>query len=123
MSKAFLYTGIISALYSLYAFASYYTYSGANLISSNIAKQYINNKKITLIIDVRTNTEYNLGHYPNSINIPVSEITKDKLNYPKDTSILVYCNTGQRARKASEIINSFGFTNVYYIAGTYKTII
>ena len=123
MSKAFLYTGIISALYSLYAFASYYTYSGANLISSNIAKQYINNKKITLIIDVRTNTEYNLGHYPNSINIPVSEITKDKLNYPKDTSILVYCNTGQRARKASEIINSFGFNNVYYIAGTYKTII
>ena len=123
MSKAFLYTGIVSALYSLYAFASYYTYSGANLISSDIAKQYINDKKITLIIDVRTNTEYNLGHYPNSINIPVNQITKDKLNYPKDTGILVYCNTGQRARKASEIINSFGFTNVYYIAGTYKTII
>ena len=123
MSKAFLYTGIVSALYSLYAFASYYTYSGANLISSDIAKQYINDKKITLIIDVRTNTEYNLGHYPNSINIPVSEITKDKLNYPKDIGILVYCNTGQRARKASEIINSFGFNNVYYIAGTYKTII
>ena len=123
MSKAFLYTGIVSALYSLYAFASYYTYTGTNLISSDIAKQYINDKKITLIIDVRTNTEYNLGHYPNSINIPVTEITKDKLNYPKDIGILVYCNTGQRARKASEIINSFGFTNVYYIAGTYKTII
>lgn len=122
MSKAFLYTGIVSGLYSLYAFASYYTYSGANLISADIAKQYINNKKITVIIDVRTNTEYNLGHYPNSINIPVSEITKDKLNYPKDTGILVYCNTGQRARKASETINSFGFNNVYYIASTYKTI-
>jgi len=41
----------------------------------------------------------------------------------KNKTIVVYCNTGQRARKASEEIKKLGFNKVFYIEGTYKSLI
>ena len=49
---------------------------------------------------------------------------KRKINQiNKNDGILVYCNTGQRARKAAEKLKKLGFKNVFYIASTYKTIL
>ena len=41
----------------------------------------------------------------------------------KNKTIVVYCNTGQRARKASEEIKKLGFNKVFYIEGTYKSLL
>ena len=82
----------------------------------------IQNKEIKVIIDVRTQYEYDQGHYPGAVHVPLQNINRDTINFPKSTGILVYCNTGQRARRAAETIQSLGYTNVYYIAGSYKTI-
>ena len=79
---------------------------------------------IEYIIDVRSQTEWNLGHYPGALHIPVTELKKEKM--PKnsiDKGILVYCNTGQRARLAAEKLKALGYNKVYYIAGTYSSII
>lgn len=73
------------------------------------------------MIDVRTTFEYRQGHYKKSINILVTEITKDRLkNINRDNTILIYCNTGQRARRAAENMREIGYKKVYYIEGTYK---
>jgi rhodanese-related sulfurtransferase len=122
-SSIFLYSGIASLLYTVYAGLKYYAITGKGLITSSRAKQMINNGKINHIIDVRTNTEYNMGHYKGAKNIPVTSLNKKtlgKLN--KDSDILVYCNTGQRARRGAEIIRNLGFKNVYYIEGSYKNL-
>ena len=117
-----LYTGIASALYSIYAFANYYTYTGSQLISSNHAKKLLSAGNVQ-VVDVRTKMEYNLGHYPGAIHIPVSSMNEKSVeNLSKSKVIIVYCNTGQRARHASEILKNFGFPRVYYIAESYKTI-
>jgi rhodanese-related sulfurtransferase len=54
-------------------------------------------------------------------------LTKEKLKQVKGLNkldkILVYCNTGQRARRAVDIMREFGYKNVYYIEGTYKTLL
>ena len=112
---------IIFFLFSL-SLLQYYTYNGSHLIDSQTAKLKIQNKEIEVVIDVRTQYEYDKGHFPGALHVPVQNINRETIDFPKSTGILVYCNTGQRARRAAEMIQSLGYTNVSYIAGSYKTI-
>lgn len=117
----FLYTGISAALYSIVAGAMYYTYSGPQLVSDSKAGKLL--KDGAVVIDVRTPAEYRLGHYKGAKSIPLGKIGSAKIPAPSKThQIVVYCNTGQRARMASEKLESRGYENVSYIAGTYKSI-
>jgi len=120
----FLYSGVISLGYSIYALANYYTLTGIQLIEPNIAKTKISNNEIKLIIDIRTKMEWNIGHYPNAVHIPLGTLNKNSISKEyKDEGILIYCNSGQRARVAAEKLKKYGFNKVYYIPGTYKSII
>lgn len=121
-SQFFLYSGIITGIYTIYASLRYYSLSGYNLITCIQANNYIKNRKIKHIIDVRTQVEWDYGHYKKSIHIPIQNISKNILNRKisnKNDGILVYCNTGQRARNGAEKIISYGYKNVYYIDNTY----
>ena len=121
----FLYTGIGGLFYSLYAASRYYSLSGTHLLSAEKAKDYIKKGIITHVIDVRTHMEWKIGHHPLAVHIPVSDINRKSLqnnNIYLNEGILVYCNSGQRARYASEKISNLGFMKVYYIDGTYSTI-
>ena len=99
-----------------------YTLTGIRLIPSQ-AKRLIEIGEISQIVDIRTKTEYDLGHYPDSIHIPVDKINKDTVKVlDKNQPTLVYCNTGQRARYAANKLDKLGFKEVVYIDGTYNTI-
>jgi phage shock protein E len=76
--------------------------------------------KIKKVIDVRTMTEYRAGHYPRALHIPVDKINEKTTTELPKKGLLVYCNTGQRARFAAEKLEELGFEDVYYIAGTYR---
>ncbi len=99
----------------------YYTYSGPQLVSGSEAAKLV--KGGAVVIDVRTPAEYRLGHYKGAKSIPLGKIGSAKTPVPsKSHPIVVYCNTGQRARMASERLETRGYENVSYIAGTYKSI-
>jgi len=122
-AKFYLISGIISGVFSAISFANYYTLTGVDLVSEDEAKAKIKSGEIKVIIDVRTSLEYNLGHYPNALHLPFDEMTIESTkDLNKNHGIVVYCNTGQRARKAAEKLKTLGFKNVFYIASTYKTI-
>lgn len=126
MNDATIYiiTGLAGVVVSLYSGLKYYAISGIGLLTSMEAKKMINRGEIKHIIDVRTKTEYNLGHYPYSKHIPITQLSENKLNkIRKEDAILVYCNTGQRARRAAELIRRYGFAKVYYIEGHYSSIV
>jgi phage shock protein E len=119
----FLIIFLILAIVTIYL--TYYTYSGENLITPEQAKFLISRDRINKIIDVRTTLEYDAGHYPKAINIPIQSMNKDIVamkGIEKLDNILVYCNTGQRARRAVQVLNSYGYHNVFYIAGNHTTI-
>lgn len=100
-----------------------YTLTGIRLIPASQAKRLIEIGEISQIVDIRTKTEYDLGHYPDSIHIPVDKINKDTVKVlDKNQPTLVYCNTGQRARYAANKLDKLGFKEVVYIDGTYNTI-
>ncbi len=79
-------------------------------------------RRFGLIIDVRTPKERNLqGYYPNSIPISLQKIQQEvPLDISnKNTWILIYCNTGHRAKIAAETLYTMGYHNVRYINESY----
>ena len=119
-SQFFMLSGIASAAYTMYAGLKYYAITGEGLIESDVAKNMIKLGNIGTVIDVRTKFEWSRGHYKGAKHIPTSSITAKSLaGLSKNEGILVYCNTGQRARMAAEKIRSLGFKNVYYIEDGY----
>lgn len=98
-----------------------YTVQSPHLVTADQAKQLIQQNKVDVVLDVRTKMEYNLGHYPEAVHIPTGSLNDqvETLIPEKTTRILIYCNTGQRARYATDLLKAKGYTNVKYIAGSY----
>jgi rhodanese-related sulfurtransferase len=113
---------IIGALgYMAYSYAV----DSALRISSEAGKRLIQEHKIDLILDVRTDVERNtLGVYPGSVHIQSADLeARMPAEYPnKDIRILAYCNTGHRARMATEQLRKLGYANARYISSTYDTL-
>lgn len=59
------------------------------------------------ILDVRTPEEYNSGHIPGAINVPLKECSKVRLDPHKKYD--VYCASGQRSSLARTILNERGY--------------
>ena len=80
----------------------FYTMLGAGLVSARRARELIATRQVRTIVDVRTSTEFNTGHYPGAVNVPVNRISDASTRTLNRDGVLVYCNTGQRARLASQ---------------------
>lgn len=68
-----------------------------------------------VLLDVRSHQEYNEEHLPGAININLYDLKKeiiDKIKN-KETTIVVYCSCGVRSKKAKEILEELGYTEVY----------
>ena len=76
----------------------------------------IMNTQNIIIIDVRTETEYDSGHIPGAINIPDTEI-ESKINYDKNTPIAVYCRTGKRSNAVANTLKNMGYNKIYDLGG------
>ncbi len=74
----------------------------------------------TMLLDVRTPREFERGHVPGALNIPVDELRDrlDEIDPPKE--IYEYCQVGVRAHTAYRILKQHGF-NVKNVTGGWKT--
>ena len=87
-------------------------------ITSDEAKKMMETQKV-IVVDVRTLEEYNEGHIPNAISVPLETIENEaeaKLKN-KDDLILVYCRSGRRSREAALKLIEKGYTNVIDFGG------
>ena len=72
-------------------------------------------KEGAMIIDVRSPQEYKEGHIDGSISIPEYKIKKEIENMipDKNKSIVVYCSSGGRSKKAQKLLKKLGYNHVY----------
>ena len=93
--------------------ASYDQISGAE------AKALMDSESGYILIDARTQEEYDEGHIPGAILIPEYEIADraEKELPNKDQLILVYCRSGRRSKIAAEELVKLGYTNVKEFGG------
>jgi CRP-like cAMP-binding protein len=65
-----------------------------------------------IVIDVRTEAEYQLGHLHKSINIPLHLLRLKSLSLSSDQNYLIYCNTGNRSQAASYLLQEQNISGV-----------
>ena len=88
-------------------------------ISQEEAKELMDSEENYIILDVRTQEEYESGHIAGAICIPNETIkdTEPEELTEKDQLILVYCRSGNRSKKASEKLAAMGYSNVKEFGG------
>lgn len=71
-----------------------------------------------VILDVRTPDEFENGHVPGAILVPIDEL-KDStfLKIPKDEEILIYCRSGHRSSWGAEYLARMGYASTYNLSG------
>ena len=77
------------------------------------------NLKCDIILDVRTQEEYDQGHIPDAIVISHEEIAEkaEEVLTDKEQLILVYCRSGRRSKIAAEALVELGYTNIKEFGG------
>ncbi len=87
-------------------------------IDAEEAKEMMENEDV-IIVDVRTEEEFEEQHIEGAILIPdyeIEELAEEKLP-DKDATILIYCRTGRRSENASRALIEMGYTSVYDFGG------
>ena len=88
-------------------------------ISQEEAKEMMDTQEV-IILDVREQDEYDSGHIPGAVLLPVGTIdegTAAAVIPEKDTTVLVYCRSGNRSKTASSALAELGYTNIYEFGG------
>lgn len=112
------YTGLIIAVVAA-VFLLSRSRGGYKSISQQEAKQMMDSGNV-LVLDVREQDEYSTGHIGGAVLLPVGTINADtasKVIPSKDATVLVYCRSGNRSKKASAALAKLGHTNIYEIGG------
>ncbi len=69
------------------------------------------------VLDVRNRTEYEAGHLPGSLHIPVGHLTSRLAEIPRDKPIIVQCQAGARSAIATSVLQKLGVTNATDLIG------
>lgn len=72
-----------------------------------------------VVLDVRSDSEYEAGHVPGAIHIPFQSVASryEELSIDKDRTVVVYCAHGPRAAWAGRALRKAGYTDVVYLTG------
>ena len=88
-------------------------------ISQEEAKEMMDAQEV-IILDVREQDEYDSGHIPGAVLLPVGTIDEEtaaEVIPEKDSTVLVYCRSGNRSKTASSALAELGYTNIYEFGG------
>ena len=88
-------------------------------ITQEEAKEMMDTQEV-IILDVREQGEYDSGHIPGAVLLPVGSIdetTAAEVIPEKDSMVLVYCRSGNRSKTASSTLAELGYTNIYEFGG------
>lgn len=88
-------------------------------IDQETAKRMMDEQDV-VILDVREQDEYDSSHIADALLLPVgtiSEETAAAVIPEKDTTVLVYCRSGNRSKTASQALADLGYTQIYEFGG------
>ena len=88
-------------------------------ITAQEAKNLMDTEEGYIILDVRTQEEFDEGHIPGAIQISHEEVEEkaEGVLTDKDQLILVYCRSGRRSKLAAEALVALGYTNIREFGG------
>ena len=78
-----------------------------NLKKTNNIKEFIDNNAV--IIDVRSESEFNSGNLEGSVNVPLKDLMYRINEFEKDKKYITVCTVGMRAESAKKFFKKRGF--------------
>lgn len=108
MKKVLIYFLLIVLSFTLYGCNSNNEEVTDNSLSIEDKMNNIIETNNYIIVDVRSEDEYNEGHIVDSINIPYDQIDENT-NLDKTKTIMVYCRSGNRSSIAYNILVDLGY--------------
>jgi len=89
------------------------------LISASVGKSMMDENTDIILVDVRTESEYNEGHIEGAILLPLDTIPSNASKVLKDKSaiIIIYCRSGNRSATAVDLLYDLGYANLYDMGG------
>ncbi|WP_440948443.1 MBL fold metallo-hydrolase [Methanosarcina sp. T3] len=89
-----------------------------NLISVHDLKARIENDEEIVILDVRSNEEWEAGHIEGARHIYVGHVEENLDKIPKECPIVVYCGSARRSNIAASILKKHGYRKIYNVLGS-----
>ena len=97
------------------------TWTGPGAISMLMPSEAIHmiNHKDALVIDVRTDKEFQSGHVMNAMHIPLGTLDDriGELQAYKDSAVVLVCRSGARSGQAAGKLRKLGYTDVHNLGG------
>ena len=88
------------------------------VLTAQEAKQRMEENSEAIVLDVRTQEEFDQGHIPGAVCLPNEFIAADMpFPFGKDTELLLYCRSGNRSAEAAKKLRDLGFSNVFDFGG------
>jgi rhodanese-related sulfurtransferase len=96
--------------------------AGPKSITAEELNERIQSSQAPLILDVRTEREYELGRIPGALNIPHDELSSRlrEIEVAKTEEIVVYCFNGNRSKIAETTLDNYGYVNLRDLDGHIK---
>jgi rhodanese-related sulfurtransferase len=110
------FTGILAVMMTICAVGC-----ATNITREDLLKQ-LQSDVPPLVVDVRSQREYDRDHVPGAVHIPFYSIgsgLKD-LGYPKTDPVVLYCEHGPRSGVAGISLYLSGYEKVYSLEGSMK---
>lgn len=82
----------------------------------SVADASLYDREELLFLDVREQFEWNEGHIPGAVLIPLGELAGRLNELPRDQKILVVCRSGNRSAQGRDILLQAGFEDVTSLA-------
>ena len=102
----------LAAVVVLVAAAVYFVFGRGREIQGGDARKLV--AAGARLLDVRSPEEYARGHLPGAVNIPVQQLDRRLAEVgPRDGELVLYCRSGHRSSRATELLRQHGFTKVH----------
>lgn len=94
-----------------------------NEIHIDEVKNLMEQNQLPLFIDIREDIEWNQGHLPHAYHLGRGILERDIENIVNDraTPIILYCGGGYRSVLAAQSLQKMGYTQVFSMAGGYRS--
>lgn len=70
-----------------------------------------------IIVDVRRPDRFRNGHIPMAVNLPIEKIEQKQVNFPKNRTLIVYCDSGGASIQAARFLSDMGYKVINCIGG------
>ena len=98
--------------------AAFLIFKQMSVVRPGTAREWL--KKGALVIDVRSESEFQERHLPGAINIPLNRVSQEIARYAptKERPLLLHCLSGTRSGMGASALKKMGYQNVFNL-GSY----